>query len=220
MCLAFLSDLAHVIRDFAEFIKPIAETVFAIVGIYVAIKGLNNWLREHRGKTKYEIASRALCGAYKIRDMLKQTRSALMTSGEYEGRATEPNETPEREGILNSLAAYRGRYNLIAQARNDWYPDIILAESFFGAEARLKIDALLYSCNELRSAIEVWHQMKYQNIRESPHMTQMYNTFVGINPNDNPDFPEGSNIDGGYEERLQKALKNVEEYFSAVIKAG
>ena len=51
-------------------IKDIALTCGTIVGIYVAIRGLNTWNRQLRGTSEYDLARRVLRCVYRHRDAL------------------------------------------------------------------------------------------------------------------------------------------------------
>jgi len=64
-----------------------------LIGIWVAIYGIDSWRREHKGRREIELAEDVLTLFYEARDVIKYLRHFIGYSHEYSGIEKSPNET-------------------------------------------------------------------------------------------------------------------------------
>jgi hypothetical protein len=98
----------------------IAEAFFAA---YVAWQALSTWHRQLRGGADFDVARRALTGAYRIREWIKGARAPFipeeMISGMKEAGLTVEDIATENDMNKMSLFAYQSRLNRISNAVTD-----------------------------------------------------------------------------------------------------
>lgn len=105
-----------------------------LIGIWVAIYGIDSWRREHKGKREIELAEDVLALFYEARESVKYLRHPFSPAGECDDVEKQPNESEsewharrnasvvfkrynERKDLFNRL--YAMRYRFMAQVRPD-----------------------------------------------------------------------------------------------------
>lgn len=79
----------------------IIVSVSGIIAIFVAIRGINEWRREHVGKRRIDLAEEVLALFYDARDVISAARSDMGYKGEGATRKHGENETAEQSEILD-----------------------------------------------------------------------------------------------------------------------
>jgi len=117
--------------DFASIVSDLATTVAATVAVIVAVKGLNTWRAELRGRTEYDLARRILLALYRVREAIKTTRSPSMSEREFENRPDrKPDDRPWSGKDMRYL--YQQRWNGISAALVEVDANLLEAEALWG----------------------------------------------------------------------------------------
>ncbi len=125
-------------------IKDIALTCGALVGIYVAIRGLNTWNRQLRGTSEYDLARRVLRAVYRHRDALKNVRNPAVWVNE------QPHPPEEEAKKMNSeqlhfygiSGAYQKRWDRVSEVRTDLQAELLEAEVLWGKALNTLIEPI------------------------------------------------------------------------------
>jgi len=144
-----LSQALSVLRD-------AILTIAALVGAWVAWRGLHTWREQLTGQTEYELAKRLLRDLYRYRDAIAAVRNPFMSAGEMAEDIPLEDElvpTPEwhHEGTTR---AYQRRWEKVTAVRADLYPELLEAEVVWGSSINELFSPLILLENELYFAIE------------------------------------------------------------------
>lgn len=145
--LAFLFILfpLNLISNIFSVWKDAILGISAIVGTTVAMRGLNTWNRQLKGKTEYELARRLLRATYNLREDLNFVRHPVILSFEkYEPPEDESQvSTPEREHRYKLLKVYEKRWELASASRLELKAELIEAEVIWDAQIVARFQELL-----------------------------------------------------------------------------
>jgi hypothetical protein len=92
--------------DYIEIIRDIS----LLIGIWVAIHGLNSWRREHTGKRRLELAEDALAMFYEARDAIHHIRYPMSNSHETEDVEKRDGETETQWDARKNASVVFKRY--------------------------------------------------------------------------------------------------------------
>ena len=93
-----------------EWIDNIRD-VSILVGIWVAIHGLDSWRREHAGKRQMELAEDALALFYEARDAISYIRHPMSYSNDTEDVERTEGETEDQWHARKNASVVFKRYN-------------------------------------------------------------------------------------------------------------
>ena len=89
----------------------ILKELSLLIGIWVAIYGIDSWRREHKGKRQMELAEETLALFYEARDVIAYIRNIFSYSSETEGIEKGENESEERFEARKQASVVFKRYN-------------------------------------------------------------------------------------------------------------
>ena len=89
----------------------ILKELSLLIGIWVAIYGIDSWRREHKGKRQMELAEETLALFYEARDVIAYIRNIFSYSSETEGIEQGENESEERFEARKQASVVFKRYN-------------------------------------------------------------------------------------------------------------
>ena len=89
----------------------ILKEISLLIGIWVAIYGIDSWRREHKGKRQMELAEETLALFYEASDVIAYIRNILSYGSETESIARGENETEERYEARKQASIVFKRYN-------------------------------------------------------------------------------------------------------------
>lgn len=133
--------------------KDIILIFAAIATAHVAIKGLQSWSRELKGKADFEVARSLIRSIYKLRDELRYCRSPWVTSGEFPKEYDPNKRTSEIEAKAYAFI-YANRWKPVATALQDFESQALEAEALWGSDFKPKTDALRQCARNLQVALE------------------------------------------------------------------
>jgi len=111
--------------------------------------GFGAWRREHRGKSRYEVARHLLKSAIAYKDILNDTRNPMMHSYESSDRKHNPEESPDENQRQDELFATAKRLEKVNEARREFYLNRLDAEVLWPDRIPGLCDPLMRSHNEL-----------------------------------------------------------------------
>lgn len=133
--------------------KDIVLIFAAIATAYVAIKGLQSWSHELKGKADFEVARGLIRSTYKLRDELRYCRSPWITLDEFPEDYDSNKKTPEIEAKAYAFI-YANRWKPVATALQDFESQALEAEALWGSDFKPKTDALRQCARNLQVALE------------------------------------------------------------------
>jgi len=146
-----------------EIIKLILEavnTIAIVTGAILAVRGINNWKKELKGKTDYELARRFLRCVYKLRDAVKFVRNPFIPRDEIESAIKESglgdNDISDQKKYTR--AVYAKRWKKIQEAFTDLNVEQLEAEISWGDRAKTITDGLDKQVNNLFVELKMWFE--------------------------------------------------------------
>jgi hypothetical protein len=105
-----------------------------LIGIWVAIYGIDSWRREHKGKREIELAEDVLALFYEAREAIQYMRHPFSTVDECNGVDRQPSESEsEWQARRNASVAFK-RYN----ERKDLFNKLLVPDQKREAVARME----------------------------------------------------------------------------------
>lgn len=148
--------------------KELAVVFAAVTGAIVAIKGLNSWRRQLRGKTEYEAAVGLLRAVYKVRDAIALVRVAFMDSGELAHALRIEGVRQSGEAAPDAIAlAYSVRWNAVREAMSALQIAALEAEVHWRIQPRDLLVPLFKCVSELNWAVGYHLRAKAGHFMES-----------------------------------------------------
>lgn len=127
------------------------DLVLAIAGAFTAfaaVRGINKWATELRGKAGFETARELAEATFRVRDQLRQARSPMYFAHEF------PESTGLDHSVEDWVHAYRSRMKPLFETVTQFEAKALQAEALWGRGIRAKTDVLRYLANELWAAME------------------------------------------------------------------
>lgn len=93
-----------------QIISAIVRDISIVVGVFVAIRGINAWKREYVGKRRIDLAEEVYSLFCQAKDAIAAIRSPLGFTGEGATRARSENESAEEKRIYDRAYATIERY--------------------------------------------------------------------------------------------------------------
>ncbi|MBR8254338.1 hypothetical protein [Burkholderia ambifaria] len=138
--------------------KDIALAIAGAVTATVAWKGLNNWLRELRGRTRFDAALSLMRSAYALREAVANCRAPLIVSGEFPREYRESrvvgSETRWAEEVRAYAHAFTARWSRIGAAMTEFETRSLEAEAIWGGDVRSLTRELVDCVVTLNAATE------------------------------------------------------------------
>lgn len=143
------------IAEYATVAKDVVLTIAAVVGAYVAVKGLSTWNRQLKGGVEYELTRRLLKQTYRLREAIKGVRNPVMWAGEMPSPS--PDEaaamTKDQIRFYGMSSAYQKRWDKVTEVRTDLQTELLEAEAVWGREVHKQFDPLFKLQNEMWVAV-------------------------------------------------------------------
>ena len=132
-------------------VKDIVLTIAAVIGGFVAVRGLRTWNRQLKGGVEYELTRRLLKYSYRFRDAISRVRNPLMWSSEMPTPPAEVGKAMSDEDLryYGLSRAYQLRWDKVNEVRNDLQTELIEAEVLWGRVVYKQFQPLFTLQNEL-----------------------------------------------------------------------
>ena len=114
--------------------KDATLAICAVVGMYVALRGLNTWNRQLKGGVEYELTRRLLRCTYKLREAIKTVRNPVMFGIEMPNPPEEERKkmSAEEQRYYGTSQAYQRRWDKVSEARSELQTELLEAEVLWG----------------------------------------------------------------------------------------
>lgn len=135
--------------------KDAVLTIGAIVGSYVALRGLNTWNRQLKGGVEYDLTRRLLRCTYKLREAMKGVRNPIMFGGEIPSPPEEEGKkmSAEERRYYGMSQAYQLRWDKVSEVRNEHQTELLEGEVIWGKVIHEKFEPLFALQRELFSDV-------------------------------------------------------------------
>lgn len=152
MCM--IEDILYFFETYSDALTAISAVVVAFVAVY----GLQEWKKQMKGKTNYEIARRYLKQALKFRNEILSVRHPMISIGEIETALKESglNSDDYKDKINTNRLVYQRRWKNIQQSWSNLELEIIDAEVSWGKEAEEVSRPLFALVRKLFAAIQLY----------------------------------------------------------------
>jgi hypothetical protein len=135
--------------------KDIALAIAGGVTALVARKGLNNWLRELGGRTKFEAALALMRASYSVREALFNCRAPLVAAAEFPAGYKQGGDKPSTKEEVNAWNhVFKHRWSFVATSLKEFDARSLEAEALWGADALEATQRLSRCVSVLYAAIE------------------------------------------------------------------
>jgi hypothetical protein len=126
-------ELLSALASLASAISSCVTAITVIAATIIAYCGLRQWRAELTGKSRIELARKIALLGIRFKAAFEYARNPSTFAHESEARPREPDEDPERSGILDSRFARLGRLEPPREIRQDleqasWEADVILGD--------------------------------------------------------------------------------------------
>jgi hypothetical protein len=193
-------------------IKDIFLAGAAATTATVAVKGLNSWHRELRGKAEFQTAISLIKSTYRLRDEIWASRSHFISGAEFpKGYGSPGHKTAQQESEAWAHV-FNNRWRPVRDALLDFESYLLEAEAFWGSNIRGKADELRQCARNLRVAMEAIIDDKAQggeNFRTDKEFckTMRKIVFASRDEKDNPLTVKINNAIMGIEDISRPHLK-------------
>lgn len=119
-------------------------TVGVLIGAYVAIMGLNEWKKQLKGNTEYDLARRVLIKTFRVRDAFHQVRNPMMHF----------NKEDDEDFIKAEQRAFQKRLDKLHSEWSELYLEIVETEAIYGVDKK----EIFQSLNKCRAELDtdIW----------------------------------------------------------------
>ncbi len=196
--------------DWIEFITKLS----ILIGIWVAIYGIDSWRREHVGKRQLELCEDTLALFYEARDAIKNMRYPISFSQETEeierGEHESEKEYQARENasvIFQRYNQYQELFNKIHASRYRFMAQIGKLESAPFDDLRNIVNEIMLSA---RMLARLWGRDHFRTDEQwQKHRTDI-EKFEAI-------FWEGLEADDPINPKIEKVILDIEKTCKSVI---
>lgn len=190
-------------------VLPVAKDVItiaaAVVGIIVAISGLDAWKKQLKGKTDYELARRYLRAVLKLRDALQSVRHPMITAGEFSQAKKVVKDDGESEDIDENIAVYIVRWKLVTESLSDLQVESFEAQVSWGKEI-LRLEKPM---KQLIRELNVHLMLSLDKNLEPKEKIESRKYIYNSGDDNNPDQ---------YTRDLNGAIENIEKFLTKFLK--
>lgn len=146
------------ILQYSGAVKDVVLTGAAVVGAYVAVRGLNTWNRQLKGGVEYDLTRRLLRTTYRLREAIKGVRNPVMWAAEMPSPPEEERRSMSREAIhhYGQGRAYQLRWDKVTEIRNELQTELLEGEVLWGNELHKKYELLFKLQHELFVTIHTY----------------------------------------------------------------
>lgn len=138
--------------------KDTVLTIAAVVGAYVALRGLSTWNRQLKGGVEYDLTRRILKCTYRLREAIKGVRNPVMWGNEMptppEIEASKMSKEQLRHYGLSN--AYQKRWDKVTEVRTDLQTEMLEAEAIWGRIVYEKFEPVFKLQQELFSSVHAY----------------------------------------------------------------
>lgn len=106
-----LFDFLSQNKDSFDALQSIFTSLFSIVGVYVAIKGLNTWRKEIKGKDKYGVGKKLLKTLYLLKLLIDDRKIVSINMQSEDPIEPEKRKTLYKEKMEDQIKAIENTYS-------------------------------------------------------------------------------------------------------------
>ena len=147
-----------------EWINVVRDSLVALAAIatvIVAVRGLNTWSTELRGRSRFEASRGMMLATYRLRDAVRSCRSPLVRGDEFPPGYKGPTKSTAEEERDAWAHIYQSRWRPVWDAIQEYDSRALETEALWGNSIRQKTDALRECVTEVSVAIDAYLADKY-----------------------------------------------------------
>jgi hypothetical protein len=193
----------------------VIPSIAAVIGLYLAYRGIDAWRREHTGKRRIELAEETLAMFYEVSDAIGAIRNPISHAGEADEIDMMPGETEEQFQARKRASIAFIRYNqyseLFGRLRSTRYRFMAMvgqqeAQPFDNIHAEAR--RVLAAANSLS---RLWAQDIPMDEERAERFQERIDRFEAI-------FWDGDEDDDQLKARVEQAVQAMEQTCRSIIK--
>jgi hypothetical protein len=192
----------------------ILKELSLLIGIWVAIYGIDSWRREHKGKRQMELAEETLALFYEARDVIAYIRNIVSYSSETESIKQGENESKERYEARKQASIVFKRYNEKQELFNKIHAMRYRFMAQIGKEKAEPFEELRKIVNEIfisaRMLSQLWARHHFRTQEQEDKYYKSIEKYEAI-------FYEGIEEEDPIIPRLNKLVNEIETTCNAII---
>jgi hypothetical protein len=154
-----MKELITTAKDIAAIFSGFA-TFAAIIGVWIAWRGLKSWRDQLTGRTEYELARRLLRAVYRVRDGIRSVRNHGIVPAEVAVASAEAGIEHDNSRIDFSneqiCAVYNRRWQHLASVLSDLDVEALEAEVLWEQKAVERLRPLRQCVSKLRTNLYLY----------------------------------------------------------------
>ena len=167
--------------EWVDAICSVVSTLAVLFGAVLAYWGVDNWRRQLKGTTEYQLALKILQSVYKIQDEAKATRSHASLSSESADRPKAEHEDPEKTSLLDQQYVYVQRFTRVLAAERDLFGVELETAAAFGPKINDALKPLHGCVGSLWGAVKTYFPARLadtppQDLSMKDMMDDLYGT--------------------------------------------
>jgi len=196
-----------------EILEALKE-ISLLIGIWVAIYGIDSWRREHKGKRQLELAEETLALFYEVRDVIAYIRNIVSFSNETEGIERGEDESEERYEARKQASIVFKRYNENQELFNKIHAMRYRFMAQIGKEQAEPFNELRKIVNEIfisaRMLSQLWSRRHFRTQEQEDKHYKSIERHEAV-------FYEGIEEEDPIIPRLNKLVDEIEETCKSII---
>ena len=192
----------------------LATNISVIVGLWIAIYGIDAWRREHTGRRQIELAEETLALFYEASDLIRYLRHPASYAQEHEGIERNPSEPDEHYDARRKASVVFNRYNENKETFNKIRALRYRFMAQIGKEQAIPFDQLHNIVNEILSSARI-----LARLWSTTHFTTdaQWETHFKQVKNYEKIFWDTFQVDDPVNSRLDQLVQDLERTCSSVI---
>jgi hypothetical protein len=198
--------VAQWLAQWIGLIKYVLLSIGAVVGIYVALRGLTAWQRQLTGNVEYDLARRLMKAAYKYINAMNNIRNSVQGATEIQEALEEYGSKEENlasgEG---TRAVYMRRWNQFTEVGSALDVEALEAKVIWGDIVKDKLDAFRSCTLEMHTAIQRYVAEGGPKLQRTDLEKKLWRDTLNI-------LMPGGDLDGPdtFAKKLQDAVSGIE----------
>jgi hypothetical protein len=143
-----------------EVVKNIAPVIGATIASFVAVRGLNTWREQLRGKVKHDAATTLLGAVFHLREAINNVRNPYMSAAEIsvsmQELGVDAQYGDEDWNRKSSGAVYQKRWSSIVDSMANLNVDAIEAEVIWGDDIKTILSPIRKQISDLNYSITIY----------------------------------------------------------------
>jgi hypothetical protein len=202
--------------EYLPIVKDAVIAAAAVIGAYVALRGLSTWNRQLKGGVEYDLTRRILKCTYRLREAIKGVRNPVMWGNEMpipeESEASKM--TRDQLNHYGKANAYKKRWDIVSEVRADLQTEMLEAEAIWGRIIYEEFEPLFKLQQELHTSVYAY--VSGSNPNESEQTRFAFNKILQNHRDILYDLSTDKPDD--YSQNITQAIEGIESFLKVHLR--